>query len=57
MLLNLEKAAPLMHMRLFNTTDGQVHVFFTGTESRTYNVPFPPGAVDALGRPVADEEE
>ncbi len=57
MLLNLEKAAPLMHLRLFNTTDGQVHVFFTGTESRTYSVPFPPGAMDAQGRPVADEED
>lgn len=57
MLLDLEKATPLLHMRLFNTADGQVHVFFTGTESRTYSVPFPPRAMDAQGRPVADEED
>lgn len=57
LLLNLEKTAPLLHMRLFNVTDGQVHVFLTGTESRTYSVPFPPGALDAQGRPVADEED
>lgn len=57
MLLDLERAAPLLHLRHFNTTDGQVHVFFTGRESRTYNVPFPPGAIDALGRPTGDEED
>jgi len=57
MLLDLSKTAPLLHLRHFNTADGQVHIFLTGTESRIYNVPFPPGAVDALGRPVADEEE
>jgi flavin reductase (DIM6/NTAB) family NADH-FMN oxidoreductase RutF len=57
MLTDLEKTSPLLHMRLFNIADGQVHVFLTGAESRTYSVPFPPGAVDSMGRPVADEED
>jgi flavin reductase (DIM6/NTAB) family NADH-FMN oxidoreductase RutF len=56
-LLDLGKTSPLLHLRHFNTADGQVHVFYTGNQSRTANVPFPPGGMDSMGRPVGDEED
>jgi flavin reductase (DIM6/NTAB) family NADH-FMN oxidoreductase RutF len=57
MLMDLGRAAPLLHLRNFVTVDGQVHVFLAGGESRTYSVPFPPGGMDATGRPTGDEED
>ena len=57
MLLDLDHAAPLLHLRNFLTGDGQVYVFLAGGESRAYNVPFPIGGMDALGRPTGDEED
>ncbi len=57
MLMDLSHAGPVLHMRHFVTADSQVHVFLTGAESRTYNVPFPPGGMDTMGRPTGDEED
>lgn len=56
-LLNLGKTSPLLHLRHYNTSDGQVHVFYTGSQCRTANVPFPPGGMDSMGRPTGDEED
>jgi hypothetical protein len=44
-------------LRQFNTADGQVHVFFTGRESFACSLSFPPGGMDAMGRPTGDEED
>jgi flavin reductase (DIM6/NTAB) family NADH-FMN oxidoreductase RutF len=57
MLMDLNHAGPLLHLRNFLTGDGQVYVFLAGGESRTYHVPFPPGGMDAMGRPTGDEED
>jgi flavin reductase (DIM6/NTAB) family NADH-FMN oxidoreductase RutF len=57
MLLDLDRAAPLLHLRNFLTGDGQVYVFLAGGEARAYHVPFPPGGMDANGRPTGDEED
>ncbi len=57
MLMDLGKAEPLLHLRHFVTAKSQVHVFLTGAESRTYDVPFPPGGMDENGRPTGDEED
>ena len=56
-LLNMGMTSPLLHLRHFNTADGQVHVFYTGSQSCTANVPFPPGGMDSMGRPAGDEED
>ncbi len=56
-LIDMSRTSPLLHLRHFNTADGQVHVFYTGSQSRTANVPFPPGGMDSMGRPTGDEED
>jgi flavin reductase (DIM6/NTAB) family NADH-FMN oxidoreductase RutF len=59
MILKLDKAAPLMHLRHHLSPDGQGQTFYFLSADciRSLYLDFPPGGLDANGRPVADEED
>ncbi len=59
MILRLDKAKPLLHLRHYSLPDlsGQTFNFFGAGAPCTFTIPFPIGGLDANGRPVADEED
>ncbi len=59
MVLRLDRAMPLLHLRHNSMPDnsGQTFYFMTAPVGKTVFLPFPPGGLDENGQPIADRDD